>query len=218
MSFSSRILLTAAARERCIACLRELPEFVHENVTPKQRAAVLVPICVIDDQLHLLYTLRASNLKTHGGQVSFPGGKMDKGEDAVETALRETEEEIGVPRDVIDVWCPMSSLQGRDKEMLITPIVGVINDFEQQTLVPSVHEVQEIFTVPLSALCEPKNHAHLKFENTMLPVYLYGKYKIWGITGFITHFFLQCFLSGNNYQVDFMRKNFTLDELMQSKL
>ncbi|CAH4029913.1 mitochondrial coenzyme A diphosphatase NUDT8-like [Pieris brassicae] len=216
--FSPQRLLTASARERCIACLRGLPEFVLEDVSPKKKASVLVPMCVINNEVHLLYTTRSTNLSSHAGQVSFPGGKMDKDENVIETALRETEEEIGVPPEAVEVWSAMSSVQGRDKNMLITPVVGLIKNFENQTLIPNVYEVEEIFTVPMSALCDRKNHAHLEFEKTILPVFLYEKHKIWGITGFITNFFLQSFLPTESYQCDFLRKKFELHELLPSKL
>ncbi|KAJ2940430.1 hypothetical protein O0L34_g112 [Tuta absoluta] len=216
MAFSPRVIFSKTSKEKCVANLKELPKFVR--TTGKQYSSVLVPMCVINDEVHLLYTKRSMNLKNHSGQVSFPGGKMDGNETVTETALRETEEEIGVPSQDVDIWGQMPMVQGRNLDMLITPVVGVINNFDFNKLVPNDQEVEEIFTVPLSALSNPENHAHLEYKPP-LPIFLHGKHKIWGITGLITHMFLQSLLPEETYihKVDFMRKMFTLDECMPLK-
>ncbi|XP_047535412.1 mitochondrial coenzyme A diphosphatase NUDT8-like [Vanessa atalanta] len=218
MSLSPHILLSNLARERCVAKLKDLPAFIRSDVEPKVKAAVLVPIFERNGELHILYTLRSSNLKSHSGQVSFPGGKIDENEKVIDAALRETYEEIGVPGNSVDVWCEMSPVQGRDRSILITPVVGVIKDLIFNNLNPNIHEVEEIFSVPISTFCDTANQAHLKYEGILLPVFLHGKHKIWGITGYITHFFLQCFLPSDLYNVDFTRKGYKLEELMPSKL
>ncbi|CAH2246269.1 nucleoside diphosphate-linked moiety X motif 8-like [Pararge aegeria] len=218
MSLSPQVLLSNAARDKCIAKLKDLPAFIHSGMKPKYKASVLLPLFVQNGEVHLLYTLRSSNLKAHSGQVSFPGGKMEGTEGVIETALRETEEEIGIRNNTVEIWSTMSPVQGRDKTMLITPVVGLINDLDIKSLHPNIHEVEEIFSVPMSVFCNRENHAHLMFNEMPLPLFLSGKHRIWGITGFITHMFLECFLPSDSYKVDFMRKSFTLDELMPSKL
>ncbi|XP_023944983.2 mitochondrial coenzyme A diphosphatase NUDT8-like [Bicyclus anynana] len=219
MSLSPQVLLSNAAREICIAKLKELPQFIYAGKTKSMyKASVLVPIIIQNEEVHLLYTLRSSNLKSHSGQVSFPGGKMDGMEGVIDTALRETEEEIGIPGNSIDIWSAMPTVQGRDKQMYITPVVGFIKDLDMKNLIPNVHEVEEIFSVPMSAFCNSENQAHLMFEGWPLPLFTHGKHKIWGITGFITHLFLQCFLPSDLYKCDFMRKSYTIDELLPSKL
>ncbi|KAL0821991.1 hypothetical protein ABMA28_005377 [Loxostege sticticalis] len=217
MPLSPQVLLSSLARERCIAKLKELPILFTRK--SKQTASVLVPICVDNGKVCLLYTLRSSNLKNHSGQVSFPGGKSDENETIFDTALRETEEEIGIPKADIDIWCEMPKVMGRNKEVSITPVVGLITHFDVNKLKPSLDEVEEIFTVPMDVLCNPANHAHLVYEKTnIIPVFNNDKHTIWGITGLITHLFLQCFLPENEYKVDFMRKKYELAELMPAKL
>lgn len=218
MSLSPQVLLSSIARERCLAKLKDLPSLIMQKDKAKQFASVLVPLCVENGEVCLLYTLRSTQLKNHSGQVSFPGGKMDENETVYDTALRETEEEIGVQRQSIDVWGEMPQAQGRNREVIITPVVGLIRNFDMSKLKRNVDEVEEIFTVPMKDLCNKENHAHMMYEKFPLPVYLCGKHRIWGITGLMTHYFLQCFLPENEYKFDFLRKKFTLDELMPAKL
>ncbi|XP_068617866.1 mitochondrial coenzyme A diphosphatase NUDT8 [Battus philenor] len=218
MSLAPQILLSTAARERCVANIKEIPAFFFNTKKPKYNASVLIPLCVQNGEVHLLYTLRSSNLKNHSGQVSFPGGMSDEGESVIETAVRETEEEIGIERKKIDIWCEMPPVQGRNEDILITPVIGEIVNFDPASLQPNVDEVEEIFTVSMKELCNVNNHAHLKFKKHPLPIFLYDRHKIWGITGLITHLFLQSFLPSDVYNVDFLRKKFELNELMPSKL
>lgn len=214
MSLSPKKLLSAASKEQCLATLKDVPAFVRNN-TPETRAAVLVPLCVVDEEVCVLYTLRSLNLKSHGGQTSFPGGKQDGSETAIETALRETEEEIGLSRSDIDIWGVMSTFQGRTSDIHITPVIGLIKDFHMNKLKINADEVEEVFTVPMSSLCNLKNHGHLVFTPP-LPVFIHGKHKIWGITGLITQVFLYCLLP--DFKTNIESQKFRLDELMPPKL
>lgn len=91
---------------------------------PPKKAAVLIPLCVVDDKVALLYTLRAANLKTHRGQVSFPGGMQDvKDKSLISTALRETKEELGIPEKEIFVWGSGNMIVSRS-DMCVLPVVG----------------------------------------------------------------------------------------------
>lgn len=218
MCLNPGALLSSAAREKCIANLSELPSFNVRGGGKKQSASVLVPICVDKGEVCILYTLRSAKLNSHGGQVAFPGGKLDKNETVYDAALRETEEEIGVPAKDIEIWAKMSQVQGRNAEILITPVVGEIKNFDMDKLVPSEDEVADIFTIPMKVFCDPENHGCLKYNNVFIPVYNGGKHRVWGITGMITHLFLQAFLPSDLYVPDFLRKEYKLNELMPSKL
>ena len=93
---------------------------------PARKAAVLVPLCVVNGKVSLLYTLRAANLKTHRGQVSFPGGMQDVHDlTLASTALRETEEELGISQKDIEIWGPGSLVVTRH-EMSVLPVAGLI--------------------------------------------------------------------------------------------
>lgn len=220
MALSTGILLSSAAKARCIANIKDTPSLVDNSITESEKtfSSVLVPLCVVNEEVCLLYTLRSSNLVKHSGQVSFPGGKRDNTETVIDTALRETEEEIGFPRKQVDVWGIMNGVQGRDRNMVITPVIGELNNFVFKDLIPNHHEVEEVFTASMATLCDANNHAHFMFKNIPLPIFLCGKHKIWGITGMITHCFLLCFLPTEVYNPNFMKKSYDLNELMPSKL
>ena len=88
----------------------------------------------------LLYTTRSSNLRSHGGEISFPGGKFDSvDKNAEDAALRETEEELGIQRHSFDIWAQLPSLQGRDGKTAITPVIALMkvlmNDNEANALI-----------------------------------------------------------------------------------
>lgn len=219
MNLNPGTLLSSAAKEKCIVNLSELPSFKYSRGgTSKNTASVLVPICVDRGEVCLLYTLRSTKLNSHSGQVSFPGGKIDENETVFDAALRETEEEIGVPAKDVEIWAKMADVRGRDANMIITPVVGEIKDFDMNKLRPNVDEVADIFTISMEVFCDPENHGCLMYNNICIPVFNGGKHRVWGITGMITHLFLQSFLPNYLYTPDFLKKEFHMNELMPAKL
>ncbi|MDH4290076.1 MAG: CoA pyrophosphatase [Aquincola sp.] len=119
-------------------------------------AAVLVPLVEREGGLTVLLTQRTAHLRDHAGQISFPGGRAEAGDvDAAATALRETEEEVGLARRHVEVI-------GRLPEYLtvthyaVTPIVGLVRPGFDLTL--DAHEVAEAFEVPLQYLMSPAHH------------------------------------------------------------
>lgn len=153
-------------------------------------SAVLVPIVVHEDQVALLYTLRSSTLVRHSGQVSFPGGLIEKGdESAIETALRETEEEIGVSRkniQIIGQLNPFNTSTG----YIVFPVIGVINSLD--TLARNAIEVDRIFCIPLNWLCDSTNSKTKEFadaDGNIREAWFFDLYDgelLWGITAKIT--------------------------------
>lgn len=148
-------------------------------------AAVLVPLVQRDDGLTVLLTQRTAHLSHHGGQISFPGGRMEP-EDADPTAaaLRETREEIGLPSEKIDV------LGRLDDYVTVTgfkvvPVVGMVQP--PFTLAPDSFEVQDVFEVPLSFVLDPGNHQrHSRVtpagETRHFYAIPFGERYIWGAT------------------------------------
>ena len=119
-------------------------------------AAVLVPIIERSVGLCVLFTRRADHLSSHAGQVSFPGGRADDGDaDAIATALRETEEEVGLSRQFVVVAGALDPYE-TGTGFSIKPIVGFVR--EGFVLRADEAEVAEIFEVPLRFLMDPTNH------------------------------------------------------------
>ena len=129
---------------------------------PAAAASVLVPLVMRDGALHVLLTRRTEHLRDHAGQISFPGGRVEPDDvDAVATALRETEEEIGLDRrhiEVIGALPVYNTVTG----YTVTPVVALVEpDF---TLNIDGFEVAEAFEVPLPFLMTPAHHRRHQIE------------------------------------------------------
>lgn len=150
---------------------------------PLRPAAVLVPIV---DRIEptILLTKRTDHLSKHPGQISFPGGKMDPADrNAVETALRETSEEIGLEKSYIHIAGFLDEyITGTGFE--IKPVVGLIEPGFSLTL--QEEEVAEAFEVPLSFLLDRQNHRResARWQGVLRHYYAmpYEGYRIWGAT------------------------------------
>jgi 8-oxo-dGTP pyrophosphatase MutT (NUDIX family) len=125
-------------------------------------AAVLMPLVQRDAGLQVLLTRRTEHLRDHGGQIAFPGGRSEADDaDAVATALRETEEEVGLERrhvEVIGALPHYTTVTG----YLVTPVVALVEP--TFTLDPYREEVDEVFEVPLGFLMTPAHHRRHEFD------------------------------------------------------
>jgi len=147
-------------------------------------AAVLVPIVTHAAGLTVLFTQRTAHLKSHSGQVSFPGGRSEPGDPSPEfTALREAEEEIGLSPARVEVIARLSDYFVRTG-FQVTPVVGLLTP--PLALVPDSREVAEVFEVPLAFLLDPRNHQRqtreLRGQTVGFYVMHYGERTIWGAT------------------------------------
>ncbi len=124
--------------------------------SPLTPAAVLVPLVMRPRGLQVLLTQRTDHLHDHAGQVSFPGGRREHHDaSAVETALRETREEIGLVEDFIEVVGLLDDYE-TGTGFRVTPVVSFVN--EGFTLALDSFEVADVFEVPLDYLFDPANH------------------------------------------------------------
>jgi 8-oxo-dGTP pyrophosphatase MutT (NUDIX family) len=152
---------------------------------PLKAASVLVPLVTRPEGITVLLTRRTAHLAAHAGQISFPGGGIEECDvDAVACALRETEEEIGLVRDHVEIIGRLDTYVVRTG-FQVTPVVGLVTPpFE---LKRDEFEVAEVFEVPLAFILDPANHERrmredfggLKREFWVMP---HGDYYIWGAT------------------------------------
>lgn len=152
-----------------------------ERPTP---AAVLLPIVDHEDELTLLLTVRASHLKNHGGQIAFPGGRVEPGDgSAARAALREAQEEVGLDPATIEIvgYLPDHLIVSGYR---VTPVVGFVAPGFTLRLDPT--EVHDTFEVPLGFLFDPLNHKsrlrRFGDEDVELHDIPYGERNIWGAT------------------------------------
>lgn len=158
-----------------------------------REAAILIPYYKENDQEYIILTRRTHELNHHGGQIAFPGGAYDdKDQDLWTTALRETQEEIGLSPDDITLVKKLNQ-QITPTGFRVTPFVGKIK--EPQRLKPNPTEISEVFSVPLDHL---RNPTHLELKTVTYkgkefpdPHFHYQDYVIWGMTGRVLYEFLE---------------------------
>jgi len=147
-------------------------------------AGVLVPISVVNDTPRLIPTKRSSALKHHPGQIAFPGGKQDEGDaDVTATALRESQEEIGLPPEMPEI---LGHLPPHETvtSFAVTPVVAILRDPFRP--IPEPGEVDEVFSVPLAHVLNPANYIvesrRWRGQKRYYFTVPFGPYYIWGAT------------------------------------
>ncbi len=172
------------------ACLLDQPEAgpaVIEDGAEQQiltPAAVLFPIVIRDGGHTVLLTQRTAHLRDHAGQVSFPGGRVEPDDlSPTFTALRETEEEVGLSREHVEILGFLPEYR-TGTGFKVTPVVGLVRPPFDLSLDP--FEVAEVFEVPLAFLIDPANHQRheLHYRGALRQYFAmpYGDYFIWGAT------------------------------------
>jgi 8-oxo-dGTP pyrophosphatase MutT (NUDIX family) len=145
-------------------------------------AAVLVPMHGWPSRPGLVFTERRSDLKRHAGEISFPGGRRDEGEELIDTALREAEEEIGLPRDNVEVVGALPPIGTFVTNYKITPFVGLID--EGMRFEPNPAEVESVLVASLDDLGAGYEKRRLVRRGVPIKTdtYLIGDKLIWGAT------------------------------------
>jgi 8-oxo-dGTP pyrophosphatase MutT (NUDIX family) len=157
-----------------------------------KQAAVLVPLVARGAQVSVLFTQRAAHLRAHAGQISFPGGQVDAGDASLwDTALRESEEEIGLrPENVtlLGMLPPYATVTG----YAVSPVIGWVDPPEKYTI--DRNEVDHVFEIPLTYILNPNHHkAYSRIFQGARRYFLampYQNYFIWGATAGMLFSFL----------------------------
>ena len=174
---------TGSIRDELRSVLLSSDAAVGLEVRGRTKAAVLVPLYEDGGELHAVFTKRREDLRRHAGEISFPGGRSDEGEDDLRTtALREAEEEIGLPPDTVEILGALQPTPTIATGYAVYPFVGMIEP--GQTWTPSAREVAEVIELPLRALLA--GYGRRRLVRRGLPIrtdtYVVGEYLIWGAT------------------------------------
>jgi 8-oxo-dGTP pyrophosphatase MutT (NUDIX family) len=157
-------------------------DLIEDGPDATSEAAVLVAITDRPEP-GVLLTVRREHMRTHAGQIAFPGGRIDPDEDPVAAALREAWEEIGLPGDRVEVW-GQADIYRTVTGYAVTPVLGLVP--ADLPLAPHEHEVAELFEAPLSFLLDPANQQRMsaEYRGTMRDYYQidWQGYRIWGAT------------------------------------
>jgi 8-oxo-dGTP pyrophosphatase MutT (NUDIX family) len=169
---------------------RDVPDLLSDAAFARDgRATPAAVLIAITDDPHdpqVILTQRPRAMRDHPGQVAFPGGKIDPGEDAITAALREAEEELALPRSAVQV-IGTTDLYHTGTGFIVTPVVGVVPP--GLDLTPNPAEVDAWFTAPLALLLDPDSWTtHEAYWRGSTRRYLeleWQGFRIWGVTAAI---------------------------------
>lgn len=157
---------------------------IEIDAPQQRRAAVLAPLVRGAGGWSLLFSRRSADLAAHSGQIAFPGGAVEPGESLEAAAVREAQEEVGIPPASVELIGRLDDLI-TNSGFLVAPFVGVIAEPIEYVL--QAGEVDEVFEVPVDALLDPRlpEVRYVPFRSRRYPAYFYPyrEYEIWGLTG-----------------------------------
>lgn len=191
--------------------------YVNKNIgimgeEEMNKFSVTIPLVFVDNRINVLFEVRAKQLRTQPGEISFPGGRIESGESKKDAAIRETCEELGISECDLEIIGKEDYLITQHNR-IIYPYVGIIKNYDKVT--PSKNEVDHIFLVPLDFFIENEpmikavqvvsvpsedfpyelieNGENYKWRVGMYNIYFYKyeKYTIWGLTATILHQFVK---------------------------
>ncbi len=174
---------------------KSVNRMMENRGTPLRKASVLIPITrhQADKESKIVLTVRSENLNSHAGQISLPGGSMELDDaDAAATALRESEEEIGLPRHKVEVIGQLGEMS-LPSGFQITPVIGLIDP--DLKFIPCPIEVAEIFQAPLSLILntDAYSSSSMTYDNQSRKILelQFEKFRIWGATAAILYHLAQ---------------------------
>jgi 8-oxo-dGTP pyrophosphatase MutT (NUDIX family) len=187
---------TMAERMTSLETLQELrhrlePSPIEELPDDAALAAVLVPVLAAGPNLRVVFTKRSDTLSRHAGEISFPGGLADDGENAAAAALREAQEELGLRPSDVELLGALPSVHTRVTGILIVPFVGLLH--RDPAFAPNVDEIADVLEFPLPDLIAAASEREFEHEGVtyLTEVFEMNGHVIWGATARILSSFLQ---------------------------
>lgn len=184
------MIFTDEALARLREVLAQRPA-IEIHAPQHRRACVLIPLIRNHAGWGILFTRRSEQLAAHSGQIAFPGGTVEAGETLEQAALREAEEEVGIPPRHVEIIGRLDDLITHSG-FLVAPFVAVVHEAIEYVIQET--EVVEVFEVPVEALLDVANPEvrYVPFRGRNFPAYFYhyGEYEIWGLTGRMVKAFL----------------------------
>lgn len=157
-----------------------------------RKAGVLLLLFIKDNRLHLLFTRRTADVLHHRGEISFPGGAREKDEDLIQTATRETQEELNIPPDSYRILGTLTPLFIPPSRFCIYPAAA--GALTRPDFIPEPREVKEAIEIPVFHLLDKSNRQTevwtIRGEKHKIPFYRFGENKIWGATAMVLAEFL----------------------------
>lgn len=179
----------------------KMAPILRQNLRPRENpgqprvGSILVLLYCQQDELHLVLTRRRDDLRSHAGQISFPGGKRERDEALATTALRETQEEIGVAPTHLTLLGQLTPIYIMPSDFEVHPFVAWYKDGQRPIFQPAVTEVAEIIEAPLDHLLNPATRREemwqLRGRDMLVPFFAIGSHKVWGATAMMLSEFLE---------------------------
>ncbi|HEY1330634.1 MAG TPA: CoA pyrophosphatase [Actinomycetota bacterium] len=177
-------------RERLSRRLPEAPAAADLDVPGTSPAAVLVPVIADGEHPRLVFTERTMSLSRHAGEISFPGGLPEDGEDLADAALREAQEEVGIDPAGVSLAGTLPPVPTHVSGLLIVPFVGVLE--AEPSFVPNEAEIAQVFAVPVRTLASVGEEREFERDGRRFTTFVFevDDHVIWGATGRILRSFL----------------------------
>ena len=190
-----RVLPGRAAHRKMSPVLRERLKALGVGGRTCREGAVLALLFPFSGGTGLVLTKRPDSMSVHAGQISLPGGRREEGEELVRTALRETEEEIGVAASEVKVLGPMTPLYIPPTNYCVHPFVGYLDRRPMYRI--SEEEVERTIEVPLERLLDPSTRRQevwtLRDRPVEVPYFRLGPETVWGATAMMLMEFVELF-------------------------
>lgn len=168
---------------------------IREIGETDRKSAVLILVFALDRVFHVLFTLRNSTMKHHGGQISFPGGRIENDETPEEAAIREAQEETGLQPDSIRLLGRLTPVEVLHSRNYVVPVVGFCNQLTDLRAEPA--EVDEIIMVPLKRLLDvsiqKERRQRLNETEYIVPYFDVHATPLWGATAIMTMELIELF-------------------------